>query len=80
MKRRCLIDIARLHVLTLKDVPKLIEFLGPESVAFGSHMPFDYVGPSQVKLAHLEYLYPEASERFAWRNAAEFFRLDLADG
>jgi predicted TIM-barrel fold metal-dependent hydrolase len=76
LKGRCLIDFARLHVLMLKDVPKLIAALGVESIAFGSHMPFDYVGPSLVKLANLESLSKADHERIAWRNAASFFGID----
>jgi predicted TIM-barrel fold metal-dependent hydrolase len=76
LKGRCLIDFSRLHVLMLKDVPKLIAALGVESIAFGSHMPFDYVGPSLVKLANLESLPKADHERIAWRNAATFFRID----
>jgi len=77
LKGRCLIDFARLHVMLLKDVPKLIAALGVESIAFGSHMPFDYVGPSLVKLANLEGL-PEADrEKIAWRNAATFFNIEI---
>jgi len=76
LKGRCLIDFARLHVLLRKDVAKLIAALGVEAIAFGSHMPFDYVGPSLVKLADLESL-PEADyEKIAWRNAATFLRID----
>lgn len=77
LRGRCLIDFARLQVLMIKDVPKLIDTLGVESIAFGSHMPFDYLGPSLVKLANLAELYPEDYDRIAWRNATEFFRLDL---
>lgn len=80
LRGRCLIDFARLQVLNTKDVPKLIDALGVESIAFGSHMPFDYVGPSLVKLANVAELFPEDFERIAWRNAAEFFRLDVAAG
>jgi predicted TIM-barrel fold metal-dependent hydrolase len=62
-----------------KEVPALIETLGAESIAFGSHMPFDYLGPSLVKLANVGAVLPEDYERIAWRNAAEFFRLDLTE-
>ena len=73
---RCLIDFARLHVVLQKDVTKLIETLGVDSVAFGSHMPFDYVGPSLVKLANLESLPAMDYEKLAWRNAVAFFKLN----
>ena len=75
LKGRCLIDFARLHVLLNKDVPKLISTLGIGAIAFGSHMPFDYVGGSLVKLANLEGLHESDFERIAWKNAAEFFQL-----
>ncbi len=76
LKGRCLIDFARLHVVLHKDVAKLIEALGVESIAFGSHMPFDYLGPSRVKLANLESLPPADFEKVSWRNAVSFFGLD----
>lgn len=77
LKGRCLIDFARLHVMYLKDVPKLIASLGVESIAFGSHAPFDYLGPSLVKLANLESLPKADRERIAWRNAAEFLGIEV---
>lgn len=77
LKGRCLIDFSRLHVLLNKDVPKLIASLGTQSIAFGSHLPFDYVGPSLVKLSNLESLPADDYEKITWRNAAEFFRIDV---
>ena len=74
---RCLIDFARLQVVYRKEVPRLIESLGPEALAFGSHMPFDYVAPSLVKLSNLQTLQPQHHEAVAWRNAARFLGLDL---
>ncbi|MBL8850408.1 MAG: amidohydrolase family protein [Planctomycetaceae bacterium] len=79
LRGRCLIDFARLHVLMNKEVPGLIETLGVEAIAYGSHMPFDYLGPSLVKLANVAALLPDDYERIAWRNAAEFFDLKLSD-
>jgi predicted TIM-barrel fold metal-dependent hydrolase len=65
-------------VLLNKDVPKLIDELRVESIAFGSHMPIDYLGPSLVKLANLAALVSEDDyEKIAWKNAASFFRLDI---
>lgn len=78
LKGRCLIDFARLHVLMNKDVPKLLSALGVESIAFGSHMPFDYVGPSLVKLANLAMLPEREYEKIAWQNAADFFEIDVS--
>jgi predicted TIM-barrel fold metal-dependent hydrolase len=76
LKLRCLIDIARIQVVYRKEVPRLIEALGVEAVAFGSHMPFDYVGPSLIKLANIEQLRPADRDALAWRNAAKFLGLD----
>jgi predicted TIM-barrel fold metal-dependent hydrolase len=75
LKDRCLIDFARLQVIFRKEVPKLIATLGADAVVFGSHMPFDYVGPSLVKLGNVERTMAANYERIAWRNAARF--LDL---
>ena len=76
LKGRCLIDIARTQIVYRKDVPRLIESLGVEAMAFGSHMPFEYVGPSLVKLANVEKLRPAEYEAIAWRNAAKFLGLE----
>ncbi len=72
LKGRCLIDFARMQVVYRKEVPWLIESLGAEALAFGSHMPFDYVAPSLIKLANIEQLHPAEHEKIAWRNAARF--------
>lgn len=78
LKGRVLLDFTRLHVMMRKEVPKLIETIGIESIAFGSHMPFDYVGPTLVKLANLEQRLPAADfEKVAWRNAAAFLRFEV---
>lgn len=75
LKGRCLVDFARMQVVFRKDVPKLIETLGVEAIAFGSHMPFDYVGGSLVKFANVERVRPADYEAIAWRNAARFLGL-----
>ncbi len=75
LKGRCLIDFARSDVLLFKSVPKLIATLGVESIAFGSHMPFDYVGPSLVKLANLESLPKADYEKIAWGNTLAFLNI-----
>lgn len=72
LKGRCLIDFARPQVVYRKEVPRLIETLGVEAIAFGSHAPFDYVAPSLIKLSNLERLRPADHEAMAWRNAARF--------
>ena len=76
MKGRCLIDFARTQFVYRKDALRIIETLGVESLAFGSHMPFDYVGPSLVKLANLEQVRPADYEAIAWRNASKFLGLE----
>lgn len=72
LKGRCLIDFARLQVVFRKDVPKLIATLGVEAIAFGSHMPFDYVAASLVKLANVQAVRRADYEAIAGRNAARF--------
>lgn len=76
LKGRCLIDFARLDVVLGATVPKLIDALGADAVGFGSHMPFNYVGPSLVKLANLETLRADDHEEIAWRNAARFLKIE----
>jgi uncharacterized protein len=80
LKGRCLIDFARLDVVLGKAVPKLIETIGLEAIAFGSHMPFDYVSPSLVKLANLETASGADYENIAWRNAARFLKIERDTG
>jgi predicted TIM-barrel fold metal-dependent hydrolase len=75
LRGRCLVDFARLQVLFRKEVPRLMETLGPESVAFGSHLPFDYVAPSLVKLDSVARFHAAHHEAIAWRNAARFLGL-----
>ncbi len=75
LKGRCLIDFARLQVVFRAEVPKLIEAFGVEAIAFGSHAPFDYVGPSLVKLANVQATRPVDYESIARRNAARFLNL-----
>jgi uncharacterized protein len=65
LRGRCLIDFARLQVVYKKEVPKLIAALGVESIGFGSHLPFDYVAPSLVKLASVQQLRPADVEAIA---------------
>ena len=77
MKGRCLVDFARQAVVGTKEVPKLIEALGVESIAFGSHMPFDYSAAALVKLSNVAALMPDAYERIAWKNANGFLGLGL---
>lgn len=75
LRGRCLIDLARLSVVLRKEVPRLVETLGVEAIAFGSHLPFDYVGPSLVKLANLEQMRPADAPKIAAGNARAFLGL-----
>jgi uncharacterized protein len=77
LKGRCLIDFARLQVVYRSDVPKLIDALGVEAIAFGSHLPFDYISPSLVKLDNIQLLRPADYEAIAWRNAARFLSIEV---
>ncbi len=76
LRGRVLIDLARLQVVFRKEVPRLLDTLGPDAVAFGSHAPFDYVGPSLVKLDNLRLTRPDAYAAVASRNAAAFLGLE----
>ena len=78
LRGRCLVDIARPQVLLRGEIPELLATLGPESVAFGSNLPFDYVAPSLIKLENLALLHPAHHEAVAWRNAGRF--LGIAAG
>jgi uncharacterized protein len=73
LRDRCLIDISRMPVVLQATIPRLIKSLGADAIAFGSHAPFDYPGPSLIKLSILE-LSTAAREQIAWRNAAAFLR------
>jgi uncharacterized protein len=76
MQGRCLVDFARMRVVLLHTVPRLIDGIGLGAVAYGSHVPFCYPGPALVKLEVLE-VPDEDKERIAWRNAVEFLRLPV---
>ena len=75
-KGRILMDFARLHVLLHGDVGKLIDVLGLECMAFGSHMPFDYTAAALVKLSNLDSFSQAEQDQIAWRNAATFLKLN----
>lgn len=76
LQGRCLVDFARMRVVLQHTVPRLIDGLGIEAIAFGSHVPFSYPGPALVKLEVLDVTAADR-ERIAWRNAAEFLRLNV---
>jgi len=75
MKERVLIDLTRMPVVLQKDLPSLIEILGIGSVAFGTHIPFNYPGPSLIKLELLN-VSSRDRKRIAWKNAAEILGIE----
>lgn len=81
LQGRCLIDLARLDALIRNSIGALLDTLGADALSFGSHAPFDYVGPSLVKLASLVELTKRDSlnqstiEKIKFQNAQQFFRL-----
>lgn len=77
LRGRCLVDFARLSMLMTKDAVRMMDTLQAESIAYGSHMPFDYPGPALVKLASVQALFPERYPQIAAQNATAFFRLEL---
>ena len=50
--------------------------MSSQAIAFGSHAPFDYVGPSLVKLANVQLTRPSDYEKIARGNAARFLGLE----
>lgn len=81
LEGRCLIDLARLDSLVRNSIEALIDSLGAEAISFGTHVPFDYMGPSLVKLACLVELAKRDSldqstiDKVKFQNAQQFFRL-----
>jgi len=75
LKGRVLIDLTRIPALLQKQLPALIETLGIEAIAFGTHIPFNYPAPSLLKLSLLNLSVAE-KECLAWRNAAAFLQMD----
>ncbi len=75
LKGRCLFDLSRMQVVFRKEVLSLLDKLGGDSVAFGSHAPFDYVMPSLIKLANVKELRPAHHDAVASGNAVKFLGL-----
>lgn len=75
LKGRCLFDLSRMQVVFRKEVLSLLDKLGGDSVAFGSHAPFDYVMPSLIKLANVKELRPAHYDAVASGNAVKFLGL-----
>jgi predicted TIM-barrel fold metal-dependent hydrolase len=78
MRGRLLIDINRFDVSLYNQLEKLIAALGVEHFAFGSHMPFNYVGPALLRLEVLR-LNDDDKQRIAWRNAVKFLGLAIGN-
>lgn len=76
LKDRVLIDLTRFAVVVYYQLPRLIDAIGTQAVAFGTHAPFNYVGPALVRLEALK-LSGDDAERVAWRNAAQFLQIDV---
>lgn len=77
LKGRCLFDLSRMQVVFRKEVLGLLDKLGGDSVAFGSHAPFDYVAPSLIKLANVKELRPAHYDAVASGNAVKFLGLSV---
>jgi predicted TIM-barrel fold metal-dependent hydrolase len=69
-----LIEISRLSVVLQEEIPKLIEALGPEKLAFGTGIPFKYPGPALLKMQILE-IPEESKEKIRWRNVARMLNI-----
>lgn len=77
LRGRCLFDLSRMQVVFRKEVLSLLDKLGGDSVAFGSHAPFDYIAPSLIKLANVKELRPAHYEAVASGNAVKFLGLTV---
>jgi len=53
-KSNVLIEISRLGVVLQNEIPRLIEQLGAEKMAFGTGIPFNYPAPSLLKMKMLD--------------------------
>jgi predicted TIM-barrel fold metal-dependent hydrolase len=64
-----LIEISRMSVVLQEEIPRLMEALGPEKLAFGTGMPFKYPMPALLKMQVLDA--PEqVKDKIRWENAA----------
>jgi predicted TIM-barrel fold metal-dependent hydrolase len=63
------IEISRLTALLDNEIGQLVNSLGPDSLVFGTGMPFNYPDPALLKLEVLAAA-PDQKQRILWQNAA----------
>ena len=68
-----LIEISRMSVVLQEAIPRLMEVLGPEKLAFGTGMPFKYPAPALLKMQVLKAP-EEVKEKILWQNAARMLK------
>ncbi len=78
LKGRCLIDFARLQVVFRKDVPKLIETLGVEAIAFGSQSRSKGSNFAFCTRVEVPNLRDKWRENFGWNMKARFITSSAA--
>ena len=66
---RFLVEISRMTSVLQKNIPDLIDQVGPEHLAFGTGMPLKVPEPALLKVEILDAP-KRVKERICWRNAA----------
>ena len=71
-----LIEISRMSVVLQEEIPRLMEALSSEKLAFGTGIPFKYPMPALLKMQVLNV--PEqVKEKIFWENAARMLKQDI---
>jgi predicted TIM-barrel fold metal-dependent hydrolase len=76
LRERLLIDLARFDVVLFQNLQPLLNELGAQSIAFGSHAPFNYYAPALVRLETLPASTAERAQ-IAAENCARFLKIKL---
>lgn len=68
-----LIEISRLSVVLQEEIPKLIETIGPEKIAFGTGVPFSYPTPALLKMQILNAS-EQIKDKILWENIGQMLQ------
>lgn len=69
------IEVSRLSLFIGRELPQLLEALGPERLLFGTGMPFKYIDPVLLKMEKLEAT-ADAKEMIFSENALDLLAKD----
>ncbi len=75
LRERVLIDLSRFDVVLFKNLQPLLNELGTQAIAFGSHAPFNYYAPALVRLETLPVSSAERAQ-IAAGNSARFLKIE----